>query len=79
MKLLLTNVSRFQGKDGRWWLKVSGLLQNGETVSGTIMPAPDETPVVNLPDIVDAVSALPVYDIQFNQQGRVQALTPDKD
>jgi len=68
MKVHLTQCLVIIGKDKREWLKISGITDEGEAISG-LLPKPDVLPEVNI-GLAD-LEQYSTTDVQFDQRGRV--------
>jgi len=64
MKVCITKVTDFSGKDGREWTKIDFIAEDGET--GTAMYKKGDYDVQ-----VDTFSLGSVSEVEFNQRGRL--------
>lgn len=81
MRLLVLSKVDIKGKDGREWVKVSGLSEKGEVVEPFMPKAQFETldfptdAFLNLKDIETMFKEYKSVNVSFDSRGRVESVS----
>lgn len=78
MKIALTAVETISGKDGREWVRVSGFAKSGKSIKAFMPANKFKLPHSVSPEnerILQAMELLPVIEVEFDEDGRVEEVT----